>query len=56
MIVANDVSRSDSGFGTDTNRATLISADGRTQELPLLTKDDLAGRIMARVEKAWKNA
>ncbi len=54
MIVANDVSKPDSGFDVDTNRAVLISADDATGqvELPLMTKDALADRILAWTEKA----
>mgnify|MGYP002516987936 CR=1 FL=1 len=44
-LVANDVSRSDSGFGTDTNKAWLVDASG-VQELPTLSKQDLANRIL----------
>lgn len=44
-IIANDVSRADSGFGTDTNKAWIVSATG-TQELPVLTKPQLADSIL----------
>ena len=44
-IVANDVSRADSGFGTDTNKAWIVSTTG-TQELPVLTKPQLADTIL----------
>jgi phosphopantothenoylcysteine decarboxylase/phosphopantothenate--cysteine ligase len=46
LIVANDVSRPDSGFDVDTNQVTLLSADGQCQELPLLSKDAVAERII----------
>jgi len=46
LIVANDVSRVDAGFDVDTNRATLLSADGKSEDLPLMTKRDLAQRIV----------
>jgi len=49
LIVANDVSRADAGFDTDTNAAVLISADGEVEE-PLQPKALLAGRILDRVE------
>jgi phosphopantothenoylcysteine decarboxylase / phosphopantothenate---cysteine ligase len=49
LIVANDVSRSDAGFDTDTNAAVLISADGEVEE-PLQLKTELAGKILDRVE------
>jgi phosphopantothenoylcysteine decarboxylase / phosphopantothenate---cysteine ligase len=45
MIVANDVSLSDSGFDVATNRITLVSAS-ETVQLPLLTKRDAADRIL----------
>ncbi len=52
LIVANDVSRSDSGFGTDTNQAVIISADGHRTDLPLMSKAALAAHILAWIESA----
>lgn len=49
LICANDVSASDSGFGTDTNRVWLIDAAGEVDELPLLPKYEVAQHILARV-------
>lgn len=49
LIVANDVSRSDSGFGTDTNRVTFLAPDG-VEHLPTLTKREVAERIIDKVE------
>jgi phosphopantothenoylcysteine decarboxylase/phosphopantothenate--cysteine ligase len=49
MIVANDVSAPGSGFGSDTNRVTLLEPDGSAIELPLLSKREVAGRILDRV-------
>ena len=48
LIVANDVSRSDAGFGTDTNAVTLITAD-EAVSLPLMTKREAADAILDRV-------
>ena len=45
LIVANDVSASDSGFDVDTNRITLVSSEG-VDELPLMSKRDAAARIV----------
>lgn len=45
LIVANDVSSSDSGFDVDTNRVTLVSVD-ESIELPLLTKRAAADAIV----------
>jgi phosphopantothenoylcysteine decarboxylase/phosphopantothenate--cysteine ligase len=49
LIVANDVSGEDSGFGSDHNRAVLIDAAGGRLELPRMTKRELADRIWDRV-------
>jgi phosphopantothenoylcysteine decarboxylase/phosphopantothenate--cysteine ligase len=42
LIVANDVSASDAGFTVDTNRVTLLSADGAVEALPLMTKEEVS--------------
>ena len=49
LIVANDISSSDSGFDVDTNRVTIIDKEGGVDGLPLLTKHEVAGRILDRV-------
>ena len=50
FIVANDVSRKDAGFDTDTNAAVIFYADGRAPEdFPLDSKDKLADRIIRRL-------
>jgi phosphopantothenoylcysteine decarboxylase/phosphopantothenate--cysteine ligase len=49
LMVANDVSAADSGFEVDTNRAVLLDSSGRATELPLLTKDALAGVILDHI-------
>lgn len=46
-IVANDVSRADSTFGSDTNKVWWVTAEG-TEELPLLSKRELAYEILHR--------
>lgn len=51
LIVANDVSRSDSGFGSNTNRVSLIDANG-IEELPTLTKKQVAARLADWLEEA----
>ena len=48
IIAANDISATDAGFGVDTNRVTLLFADGRHEELPLSGKPDIAEIIVAR--------
>jgi len=49
FIVANDITDKDSGFGADTNKVTLISRDGKVESLPLLTKREVADKILDRV-------
>jgi phosphopantothenoylcysteine decarboxylase/phosphopantothenate--cysteine ligase len=49
LIVANDISASDAGFAMDTNRVTLLFAGGGRQELPLLTKDEVAAEVLSHV-------
>ncbi len=50
MIVANDVSREDAGFETDTNIVKMIFSDGRVEDSPLMTKDEVADLILDRVK------
>jgi phosphopantothenoylcysteine decarboxylase/phosphopantothenate--cysteine ligase len=49
LIVANDVSAPGSGFEVDTNQAVLLDSNGRTEELPLQSKTDLADAVFDRV-------
>jgi phosphopantothenoylcysteine decarboxylase/phosphopantothenate--cysteine ligase len=52
FLVANDVSEPGSGFGTDTNRVVILAADGSHDELPLLSKREVAERLLDRVAAA----
>lgn len=49
LIAANDVTAADAGFSADTNRVSLIDADGKVESLPLLSKYDVGNRILDRV-------
>ena len=49
LIVANDITASDSGFDVDTNRVTLIDKAGGVEELPLMSKREVAEVILDRV-------
>jgi phosphopantothenoylcysteine decarboxylase/phosphopantothenate--cysteine ligase len=52
LIVANDVSRSDSGFGTDTNQITILSKNKiKPLALPLVSKYEAAHKILDEVIK-----
>jgi phosphopantothenoylcysteine decarboxylase / phosphopantothenate---cysteine ligase len=52
LLVANDVMEEGSGFGTDTNKVTILDRAGATEALPLLTKREVADRILDRVARA----
>jgi phosphopantothenoylcysteine decarboxylase/phosphopantothenate--cysteine ligase len=52
MLVYNDVTEPGSGFGTDTNRVVFIWKDGSTEELPLLSKREVAVRLWDRIAAA----
>ncbi|MBO7456654.1 MAG: bifunctional phosphopantothenoylcysteine decarboxylase/phosphopantothenate--cysteine ligase CoaBC [Paludibacteraceae bacterium] len=45
-IILNSLRDAGAGFGTDTNRVTILQADGREAELPLLSKADVAAQII----------
>jgi phosphopantothenoylcysteine decarboxylase / phosphopantothenate---cysteine ligase len=50
MIVANDVSREDAGFDSETNAAVFITADGEVEQ-PVQLKTELAAKILDRIEQ-----
>ncbi len=52
LLVANDVAEAGSGFGTSTNRVTILAADGTEDALPILPKREVAERILDRVAAA----
>ncbi len=49
LMVANDITDPESGFGVDTNKVTLIDKQGKVDSLPLLTKREVADRILDKV-------
>ncbi|MFC1949153.1 bifunctional phosphopantothenoylcysteine decarboxylase/phosphopantothenate--cysteine ligase CoaBC [Chloroflexota bacterium] len=54
LIVANDITASDSGFEVDTNKVTIIGKDGRAEKLPLISKREVADKVLDRVAKLLK--
>jgi phosphopantothenoylcysteine decarboxylase/phosphopantothenate--cysteine ligase len=52
LLVANDVAEPGSGFGTDTNRVSILDAAGAREDLPLMTKREVADRLLDRVAAA----
>jgi phosphopantothenoylcysteine decarboxylase/phosphopantothenate--cysteine ligase len=55
LIVANDITAEGSGFGSDTNKVTLIDRDLAVEELPLLNKYDVSNRILDRVKGLFRD-
>ncbi|MBI2165176.1 MAG: bifunctional phosphopantothenoylcysteine decarboxylase/phosphopantothenate--cysteine ligase CoaBC [Chloroflexi bacterium] len=51
LIVANDITAPESGFGVDTNKVALLERDGGVEELPLMGKYQVAHRILDRVAR-----
>lgn len=49
LIAANDISDDDAGFAVETNRITLLFADGHRESLSLMSKTEAAELIMARI-------
>ncbi len=45
-IVANDISRKDIAFGSDFNAGVMLFADGSREDLPRMTKREMADRIL----------
>jgi len=55
LIAANDITADGSGFGSDTNKVTLIDRDLAVEELPLLSKYEVSNRILDRVKVLFKD-
>ncbi len=49
MIVLNSLQDAGAGFGTDTNKVTLLYADGTKKDLPLLSKQEVADYIIDQI-------
>jgi phosphopantothenoylcysteine decarboxylase/phosphopantothenate--cysteine ligase len=54
LIVANDVKQSGAGFQTDTNIVKILDRAGGIEELPLMDKMEVAGRILDRAKRLFK--
>lgn len=51
LIAANDISAQDAGFTVETNRITLLFADGSQENLPLMSKTEAAEKIIAHIAR-----
>jgi phosphopantothenoylcysteine decarboxylase / phosphopantothenate---cysteine ligase len=54
LMVANDVTAGDAGFGAEDNRVILLAQGAEPVALPLMSKFDVAERILARVAELWE--
>jgi phosphopantothenoylcysteine decarboxylase / phosphopantothenate---cysteine ligase len=55
LVVANRVDEPGAGFGSPTNRVVILAADGSQEALPLLTKREVAERLLDRIEALRKS-
>jgi phosphopantothenoylcysteine decarboxylase / phosphopantothenate---cysteine ligase len=51
LVILNDAKEAGAGFGVDTNRVTVITRNGKEEELDLMSKTDLAEILLDRVER-----
>jgi phosphopantothenoylcysteine decarboxylase / phosphopantothenate---cysteine ligase len=49
LIVANDVTALGAGFSVDTNQVKIIFPSGEIKDIPLMTKEEVAGAILGEV-------
>jgi phosphopantothenoylcysteine decarboxylase/phosphopantothenate--cysteine ligase len=49
LIVANDVSLDDAGFDVETNIVRFFSADGTIEDLPKMSKDEVAEALIKKL-------
>ncbi len=54
LIVANDITMAGAGFAEETNIVTILFRDQPARELPIMTKNQLAGVILDEVVKIYK--
>ena len=54
MLVANDVTLSGAGFESDTNIIKILTKDGAVEELPQMSKRELAAVLLDRVQQKRK--
>jgi|YelNatPaOPRAMG01_1025707.scaffolds.fasta_scaffold00104_25 phosphopantothenoylcysteine decarboxylase/phosphopantothenate--cysteine ligase len=54
LIVVNNPLEPGAGFETDTNRVTILDAEGHLDDWPLLSKLEVARRLVFRVGQLWQ--
>ncbi len=55
MIVANDVTAPDAGFDADTNRVKILYRDHSVEDVPLLSKESVAGLVLDRARSLFED-
>lgn len=55
LFVANDVTAAGAGFGADTNKVTILDRDGGAEDLPIMTKYEVAHHILDKVAELLKS-
>ena len=56
LIVANDITDPSSGFGVDTNKVTIIDSSTQADALPLLTKREVAEKVLDKIVEKLNNS
>jgi phosphopantothenoylcysteine decarboxylase/phosphopantothenate--cysteine ligase len=51
LIVANNISEDDAGFAVETNRVTLLFANGSRETLPLMSKVEVSEKVIEHISK-----
>jgi phosphopantothenoylcysteine decarboxylase/phosphopantothenate--cysteine ligase len=54
LIIANDVSAEGAGFEVDTNIVSIIDSKGKCDQLPLMSKSDIADQILNRIVQLFQ--
>ncbi len=55
FIVVNDVSSPTAGFGADTNKVYIIDSSGKIDDLPLMSKEEVASKILDKIIELKKH-
>jgi phosphopantothenoylcysteine decarboxylase / phosphopantothenate---cysteine ligase len=56
LVVANDVTQEGSGFEVETNRVTILMRDADVEELPLMSKNEVAEELLDRIARRLQGA
>lgn len=55
LIVANDITLDYAGFAADTNKVLLVDRHGNVDDLPLMSKYDVASQVLDRVRELMQD-